>query len=235
MPTLLPEPDSPTIPSASPVSSVMLTPSTARTSPFWDGNATDRFSISRSGIRSTLVPCLDSCLKTVHSLGESRAATGVRPLSHWEKQTEYIVAFSTRQFLFNNDHALSLELGIERIAQSVAQKVEGQHGQEDRQARKRDDPPSPQHEFARVRQHGSPLRQGRLRTETEKAERGRVHDRGRNAERRLYDQGRCAIRQHLLEHQPEPAGARDFGRGDVILRDFADHGRTRDPHVMRQE
>src|SRR6476660_3015652 len=167
MPTLLPEPDSPTIPSTSPFSSVMLTPSTARTIPFWDGNATDRFSISRSGIRSTLVPCLDDCLKTVHSLGESRAATGVRPLSHWEKQTDYIVAFSTHQFLFNNDHALSLELGIECISQSVAQKVEGQHCQEDRQARKRDDPPGPQHEFARVRQHGSFFFNDRVPTETE--------------------------------------------------------------------
>jgi hypothetical protein len=29
-----------------------------------------------------------------------------------------------------------------------------------------------------------------LRTETEKAERGGVQDRGRNAERRLHDQGR---------------------------------------------
>src|ERR1700716_812486 len=127
MPTLLPEPDSPTIPSTSPFSSVTLTPSTARTIPFWDGNSTERFLISSSGIGS-----------------------------------------------------LSLELGIERVAQSVAQKVEGQHGHEDRQARKRDDPPGPQHEFARVGQHGSPFRQRRLRTETEKAKGGRVQDRGRN-------------------------------------------------------
>src|ERR1700745_3102517 len=130
MVTLLPDPDSPTIPSTSPFSSVMSTPSTARTIPPCDGNATDRFSISRSGIRSP----------------------------------------------FNSDHALSLELGIERVTQSVAEKVEGQHGYEDRQARKRDDPPSPQHKFARIRQHGPPFGQGRLRTETEKAERGRVQD-----------------------------------------------------------
>src|SRR4051794_20728901 len=121
MPTLLPEPDSPTIPSTSPFSSVMLTPSTARTIPLWDGNATDRFSISRSGIRS----------------------------------------------IFQLDHALSLQLGIERVAQSVAEQVERQHGHKDGEARKRHDPPGPQHEFARVGQHRPPFGQRRLRTETE--------------------------------------------------------------------
>src|SRR3954471_17510219 len=109
MPTLFPEPDSPTIPSTSPFSSVMLTPSTARTIPPLDGNETDRFSISSSGI-------------------------GI-------------------------DFALSLELGIERVAQSVAHQVEGQHSDENGEARERDHPPGPQHEFARVRQHGSPFRQ----------------------------------------------------------------------------
>ena len=100
---------------------------------------------------------------------------------------------------------------------------------------KRHDPPGPQHEFARVGQHGSPFRQRRLRAEAEKAERRRVEDRGRNAERRLHDQWRRAIRQHLLEHQPEPAGAGDLGGRDIILRDFGDHGGARDPHIMRQQ
>src|SRR5713101_2760603 len=50
MVTLLPEPDSPTMPSTSPSSSLMLTPSTACITPATVGKSTDRFSISSSAM-----------------------------------------------------------------------------------------------------------------------------------------------------------------------------------------
>ena len=87
--------------------------------------------------------------------------------------------------------------GIERIAQAVAQQIERQHGDQDREAREGHDPPGAQHELARVGEHRAPFRRRRLRAEPEEAERRRVEDRGRDAERGLHDQRRGAVRQHL--------------------------------------
>src|SRR5262249_57169079 len=47
-----------------------------------------------------------------------------------------------------------LESGIERIAQSIAEQIAGQHRHEDHEPGQRDDPPGAQHEFARVAEHG---------------------------------------------------------------------------------
>src|ERR1035437_7628825 len=104
MVTLLPEPDSPTIPSTSPTSSDRLTPSTACMTELPDGKSTDRFSISSNAIRGS-----------------------------------------------------TFELGIERIAQTIAEQIESQHGDQDRQPRKRHDPPGAQHKLARIGQHRPPL------------------------------------------------------------------------------
>src|SRR5436305_7609152 len=175
IPTLLPEPDSPTIPSTSPLSSARLTPSTARNSPLREGNDTERFLISRSGMEGSLVIAHDLIRKPVSTF---------------------------------RDHALALQLGIERVAQPVAEKVERQHRHQDRNARQRHHPPGAQHEFARIRQHGPPFGQRRLCAEPEKSERRRIEYRGGNPKRRLHDQWRGAIRQHLLEHQAQPARAR---------------------------
>src|SRR5512139_2313976 len=100
MATLLPEPDSPTMPSTSPSSTLNDTPSTARSRPCDDGNSTTRLSISITAITSPL------------------------------------------------------QLGIERVAQAVAEEVEGQHGDQDHDAGEGDDPPGAQHEFAGVGEHG---------------------------------------------------------------------------------
>src|SRR5215469_12816501 len=51
----------------------------------------------------------------------------------------------------------SLELGVERIAQAIADKVESHDGEQNHEARKGDDPPCAQHEFTRIRQHGAPF------------------------------------------------------------------------------
>ncbi len=108
MVTLLPEPDSPTTPSTSPSSRVRLTPSTARKVPPADGNSTERFWMSRSGMG---------------------ALTG-------------------------------FSLGVEGIAQAVPDEVEGEHGDQDDQAREGHHPPGPEHELAGVGQHRTPSGEG---------------------------------------------------------------------------
>ena len=102
-----------------------------------------------------------------------------------------------------------LQLGVERVAQAVAEQVEGQHGDQDGEAREGHHPPGAQHELARVGQHRAPFRRRRLGAEAEEAQCRGVEDRGGEAERRLHDQRRQAVRQHGLEHQPQRAGAGD--------------------------
>src|SRR5471032_1373315 len=116
MVTLLPEPDSPTMPSTSPASSDRLTFSTACSTPALVGKLTERLSIS------------------------SKAMTS------------------------------ALELGIEGVAQPIAQQIEGDHGHEDRRTREGDDPPGAQHELARIGQHGAPFGGGRLRAQSEETQ-----------------------------------------------------------------
>ena len=59
-------------------------------------------------------------------------------------------------------------------------------------------------ELQRVGQHGAPFRGGRLRAKPEEAQRRRVQDRGGEAQCRLHDQRRQAVRQHNQQHQPHP-------------------------------
>ena len=127
------------------------------------------------------------------------------------------------------------QLGIERVTQTVAHQVEGQHGHQDRQAREGHDPPGAQHEFAGIGQHRSPLGRRRLRAQAEKAQGGGVENGGGNAQRGLHDQRRRAVGQHLAEHQPQGAGAADAGRRHIVLGHFGDHRGARDANVVRQD
>src|SRR3954462_10714590 len=88
MVTLLPEPDSPTTPKSSPLSTVRSMPSTARNGPRWVWNSTERLRIS---------------------------SNAMAPPS-------------------------ALQLRVERVAQPVAEQVEGEHRHQDREAREGDDP-----------------------------------------------------------------------------------------------
>src|SRR6185503_14087718 len=76
-----------------------------------------------------------------------------------------------------------LQLGIERVAQPVAEQVEGEHRDQDDEAGEGDHPPGAQHEFARIGEHGPPFRRGRLGAEAEETERRGVEDGGRDSER----------------------------------------------------
>src|SRR5690606_8574404 len=85
------------------------------------------------------------------------------------------------------------QLRVERIAQPVADEVDGQHRDQDRKSREGHHPPGTQDELPRLGQHRSPFRGWRLRPEAQEAEGGGVEDGGREAQRRLYDQRRQAI------------------------------------------
>src|SRR6478609_7826202 len=94
--TLLPEPDSPTMPSVSSGSSVKLTSSTARTSPSSVGKRTERLRTCKSASASMSSP------------GIGCSVTGM-------------VVMSVGR------------LRVERISQPIAEEVDTQHGQQDRQ------------------------------------------------------------------------------------------------------
>ena len=71
-------------------------------------------------------------------------------------------------------------LGIERVAQAVADQVEGEADAEDRRAREGHQPPALEHVAPADRDHRAPLRQRRLRAEPEEAEAGRGQDHRRH-------------------------------------------------------
>ena len=125
-------------------------------------------------------------------------------------------------------------LGIQRIAQPVAEQVERQHGEQDRKARKRQHPPRALIELQRAGQHRAPFRRRRLRAEAEEAQRRRIQDRGGEAERRLHDQRRQAVRQHGVEHQVQRAGTGAARRGDVVARELRQRGGARKARVAGQ-
>ena len=69
-----------------------------------------------------------------------------------------------------------LQLGVERVAQAVAHEVEGEHGDQDGEAREGHHPPGAQDELARVGQHGAPFGRRRLGAEAEEAQGRGVED-----------------------------------------------------------
>ena len=88
-------------------------------------------------------------------------------------------------------------------------------------------------ELARRRQHGAPFRRRRLGAEAEKAERCRLENGVRKAERRLDDQRAEAVGQDGDEHQPDMAGAGDLGRGHVFAVLFGQHRGADEAGEMR--
>src|SRR5690349_19673257 len=88
MVTLFPEPDSPTMPSTSPSSSLTLTPSTACITPAVVGKSTERFSMSRSGMVLALQLWIEGIAQAVaekverqHGDEDGKAGEGHHPPS----------------------------------------------------------------------------------------------------------------------------------------------------------
>src|SRR3990167_11348250 len=68
------------------------------------------------------------------------------------------------------------ELGVEAVAQPVAQQVDAERGQRERGAGERGEPPRDVQEVAALREHAAPGRCGRLDAEAEEADRRLGHD-----------------------------------------------------------
>src|SRR6202042_1760338 len=128
---VLPQPDSPTIPSVSPGSTWIDTPSTACTTP----------SLSRISVRRSVIS----------SSGATRFSFLARP----------------------SPPLPALQPGLERVPQRVADEVERDAGQDDRDARRVDQPPvvlAALQVGQAARQHVPPVGRRRLHAEPEEAQ-----------------------------------------------------------------
>src|SRR5262245_54868362 len=158
--TLLPEPDSPTMPSVSPGLIANETPLTACTVPRDVQNSTNRSATWSSGSDT------------------------------------------------------SAELGVEGLAQPVADQVEAEDEEHDGPSREEGEVRGRGEEAVDAREHRPPLRDVRIRRgEPEEAESGDVDDRRRHRERPLHDHRRDRVGEDVREHDPASADA-DGPRGE---------------------
>src|ERR1041384_4080104 len=165
--TLLPQPDSPTMPSVSPAATSNEMPLTAWTVPRWVWNSTRRPSTWRRA-------------------GELDPAT---------------------------------QFGVEGFAEGVADQVEAERRDHDRDAGEDREPRCDLEVLIRARQHRAPLRpRGVLVAEAEEAQAGHVDDCRREGERPLHDHRGDRVRKDVPVQDSEPAHA-DGPRGEheVVL------------------
>ena len=97
---------------------------------------------------------------------------------------------STLSFSTSTSITARAQLRVERVAQAVAEQVEAEHGEGDREPRKHCEPRRQIEPGLRVRQHPSPRDQRRLGAEAEIGERGFGEDGDGELDRRLHDQRR---------------------------------------------
>ena len=111
------------------------------------------------------------------------------------------------------------ELRVERLAQAVADQVEAEHRDHDRDAGDDRQVRRALRGSGRVRQHRPPLRRRRiLRAEAEEAEAGDVDDRGRHRQRALHDHRRDRVREDVRVEDPPPLTPTDSrGEHEVVL------------------
>ena len=76
---------------------------------------------------------------------------------------------------------------IKRIAQAVADQIEGKHGEHDGKPGIENKMGSGENLITFRAKHGAPFRRGRLCPETQKGECGRIQNSGGDAESPLYD------------------------------------------------
>src|SRR3954453_12382308 len=123
--------------------------------------------------------------------------------------------------------ATRAKLGIERLAQPVADQVEPEHGDDDRDARDDREKRTDREVLVRVRQHRPPLGRRRiLRPEAQEAERRYVDDRRRHRERSLHDHWRDGVRKDVGEKNFLPRHADRAGRQDEVVLFLREHRAT---------
>src|SRR5213593_2128263 len=88
---------------------------------------------------------------------------------------------------------------VERVADPVPEQVERQHGEQERGAGEREEPPRAVEDRRRLRDHLAPARLRRVDADAEERERRLEQDVLRDDERRVDDDRRHEIRQQLAE------------------------------------
>src|SRR5581483_8576296 len=207
--TLLPEPDSPTIPSVSPGKTSYEMPSTAWTMPSSVRNSTARSRIDRSG--SAAIYAL-----TLRSAPESAA--------HFPGAPRNISCTSGTN---------SPLLRVERVAQPVADEVDADHDDHEHEAGQHGQPPFLRELLAA----GDELAERRRRVgdaEAEEREERLEDDRVRDGERPVHHDRAKGVREHVAEHDAHVPRADGLRSLDVLLlaqrqEDAAHNARNRRP------
>src|SRR6185503_18181083 len=174
--TDLPEPDSPTMPSVSPLATLMLTCCTALTMP-------------RRVVNST-----------VRSLTSRRGCTVMMPSGKISKTTPCKVERSS--LLPHSRDGQSQRqpsrppLRIDDVAQAVAEQVEAEHRDHQRQPRKQRDPPfARDHEGGAFRDHDAPFRRRRPHAKPDEGQARGVENGVAHGQRHLHDHDRHDVGQ----------------------------------------
>src|SRR5262249_47414230 len=157
-------PDSPTSPNTSPLATDRVQPRTACTVRSRPGNSMCRLLISS---RSVITAAFRWC--PAHAAAAQRRAAAIAP----RRRGDSTGAAQTR---FAPTSVARLMLGIERIADPIADEVDGEHRDEDRKTGEPDGPPIVDEARARQGGHQPPFGGWRLGADTDEAERGRRQD-----------------------------------------------------------
>src|ERR671936_2957805 len=176
--TLLPQPDSPTIPRVSPGPMSNEIPFTACPVP----------------------PPVQKWTRRASTLNKGSLRTpDRRPPAPAEEPERFPLAEPPHP---------AAELRVERLPQAVADQVEAEHGDDDRDPRHDGEKRRRLEVVVHVGEHRPPLRRRRvLRAEAEEAEARDVDDRRGHGQRPLHDHGRDGVRKDMREEDRRPAHA----------------------------
>src|SRR5215216_5743152 len=112
----------------------------------------------------------------------------------------------------------SLAPGVERVLQPVADEVEGEHGEEQREAGEEHEPPGVGEQLAGLGDHRAPRRRAAGDADAEERERRLEQDVGRDQQRRVDDQRREEVGENLPRDDPRVRRAqRACGLDELLL------------------
>src|SRR6185437_1800249 len=123
---------------------------------------------------------------------------------------------------------------VERVAQPVAEEVEREHQEKDRQTRPHRDPGRLRDEMAGGVEHAAPARAGRLLAEPEKAETRLGDDRGGARQGRLHENRWNDVGQDVPQHDAVVGVSERARRLDVVLVLDRQHLAARQPGKNRR-
>ena len=165
------------------------------------------------------------------SVNETPRTASVRPPSRLGNETRRSSTTSIA-ILVNGTQFIS-RLGIERVAQAVTQKVEGEAHHEDGRAGRRRDPPVIEHVEPSVGDHGAPFGHRRLRAEAQEAQARRGENDARHVQRDADDHRGHAQRHDVAQDDPPRRRADQLHGGDVVGAPNGERLGARDPRIRR--